>query len=382
VLKYIDSASYEYQIGETSLVIAPDYPVIPGLDNIQADKISFNSSEAELLCQMLSHFLFTRFESVVGEVIKEKMDNLNKPKPNPAKPQNPSSINKKQLLDIGISQKFRKSLHKYSQYCFESMKNKKDDWFTCVNSKNLKKLFPSIMDFKEKLCRLGRVSSDICNELETDLNRKKLLRVLNLEEMSLSADSSSLIYDLLISDVDHSSAQVIEYLFLGGDKIEVDRMKGFFKMMGQVQSQMDRSDNLKHRSIRDTKLSSNGLSILMTMFVYFYDLDNSGKILSEYCNISIEPMDKINTVIEQLKLYEQVSKTSLCCNGLMESPIWFFFTQLGYLRVELSHLDSHRPVRSLPVSQRLQIFLDRAHAKDDFLRRDKSFPVLRCTTGN
>lgn len=287
---------------------------------------------------MLSHFLFARFESVVGEAIKEKIDSMNKQKPNAAKPQTaPTSISRKQLLDIGIGQKLKKPLQKYAQCCFENMKNRREEWFTCANSKTLKKLYPSLLDFKEKLSRLGRVSSDICNELETDLNQKKLLRVLSLEDLSISSDSSSLIYELLISDAENSRAQVIEYLFLGGDKLEVDRMKGFYRLMGQVQGQMDRSENFRHRSIRDTRLTSNGLSILMTLFVYFYDFDNSGKILSDYCNISIEPLEKINAVIEQLKLYEQVSKTSICCNGLMDSPIWFFLTQLAYLRVGGPH---------------------------------------------
>ena len=75
--------------------------------------------------------------------------------------------------------------------------------------------------------------------------------------------------------------------------------------------------------------------MLMSLILYLYDQDNSGKIFADNFNLSCESDDKVAFYCDNLVLYENVALYSLVYGGLLESPIWFFLNSLCLIRVQI-----------------------------------------------
>ena len=353
--------------------MVPDYTPISSLDMIQTEYDSITPGEAQLLSEVLGHFFFTKFESTPGDMIKERIDQLNK-----VKPQSATTLNKKHLFDLNIPLKLRKALHRFSQKCLESMKKNKEDWYTCGDSRYLKKIYPSILDYRDKFLKADRHSSEMVEGSEEEKYRRKFMKVLGLKEIPLSSVSVSLLHELMMNVDEDWGNSTIEYLWLGGEKLEISRMSAFLRIMTKTMKEKDRSDIVKRRSLlTGPRINSNGIGTLMTLMMYFYDIDNSGKLLFENSTIATEPMDKVKTIVEQLRLYEQVGKISITSNGIMESPMWFFFSIFTNIRVVFNLLELRRAIHRVPVFQRVQILLQRTTAAHGGIPRNERVPVRR-----
>lgn len=313
----------------------PNYTNFAPMESQNPEWETLSPTEAQSFCDLVSHFFFSKLETSIGEAIKERLDVLNKPKPNIT-----ATINKRQLLELNIPSKLKKSFMKIAQSCLEAMKKRKDDWFTCPTCKTSKKLFPQILDYRDKYLKNEFNQENFIENLEQFDDTKQILsnfcKVLNLEELGVSQDLLELMHNLLVNSLDNDRGLFLEYIWLGGEEVERERLKNFYQGMLSLKRSMNTDDILRERSAGEVFLNTNGISILMTLFVYFYDQENSGKLQSEACPIPPDSFERLTSLVQQLKLYEQVARISIACNGLMESPIWFFYNQLALIRVTSS----------------------------------------------
>lgn len=311
----------------------PNYTNFAPMESQNPEWETLSPAEAQSFCDLISHFFFSKLETSIGEAIKERLDVLNKPKPNVT-----VTINKRQLLELNIPSKLKKSFMKISQACLDAMKKRKDDWFTCPTCKTSKKLFPQILDYREKYRKNEEFNQDsYFDNLRQFDDTKQILsnfcKVLNLEDLSVSQDLLELMHNLLATPQDNDRSLFLEYIWLGGEEVERERLKSFYQGMLALKRGLNTDDILRERSAGEVLLNTNGISILMTLFVYFYDQEHSGKLLSDACPVPPDSFERLTALVQQLKLYEQVARISIACNGLMESPIWFFYNELALIRV-------------------------------------------------
>lgn len=317
--------------GETQEVIQviPDYCIIPGYDS-QESLSSVSPAEIQLLLDMLSHFFLAKMETEIGASIKDRLDYLCKPKA----PLSGQTQNKRHVMEVSVPTKIKKSLQKVTALCFEAMKANKDDWFTFAEAKALAKRLPQFLDYRKKIKQ-----RDLFQDLEVDdhsieneVIREGFTKATGVSKIPLQGEILELLHQLLAS---HKSCKAIfaDYIFSGGDTIEIERFKDFLRLSQEVRDSLDRSPVFKSRLSSDSKLNMNGVAILMTLFMYFYDQEKSGSLLIEGANLAAENIEKISEISQSLSLYESVGRLSLACSSLMESPIWFFHNQVYQLKV-------------------------------------------------
>jgi hypothetical protein len=313
--------------GDSSFV--PDYATLPGMDfsvmpesNENAGSF-LNPAEAQLVMDILSHFFLARIEQNPSVCIQEKMENINKTKPQAA-----ATLHKKQFLDITFPPKLKKSLQRIINYCHEGMRSDPSLWLRVPEPKILKKDWPKFMTFNSKR------KFDITEENDAQL-RQELMNFTQIQELPPLSDASiKPIVHMLTQNEAMDRQTIIEYIWLGGGPIEVSRFKSYFSILGQVQQVMDRAETRRKRCLKDAYLNFNGLAVLYSLIIYFYDQDNAGRILAHDSPLNTDfSNEKISLIVSQLNTYEEIGRMSLICNSLAESPIWFFLSATQYVRI-------------------------------------------------
>lgn len=322
----------------------PDYSNanIPSFDAIQ-DKIENpNPAEIQLLCDILAHFFFSKFESELGKTIKEKLDSLTKPKPFQQ-----AGINKKHVLEFSLSLKLKKSIQPIAFYCLRQMKQSSEDdaWFSFPEAKTVFDKFPKLLTWKCKAQELELPKNftyeQLLNARPEWTMREKIEYSAGIENCLLTNENLDLIFEKVVKINESREALFPKYMALGGYEIEFSRMAVFLKMMINIQSKMDRQDCKRLRNLSDLKLNINGISIMLTLAIYYYDQENSGKFLAEGINLAGEALPKLKLLSEELTMYENAARMAMCTSGLMECPIWFFNCLIYLIKVTITYPDPY-----------------------------------------
>jgi hypothetical protein len=334
-VKEIDSSVHEGKT-QDAISIVPDYNVIPNHDSLLDSLTSLSPAEVQLMIDMLCHFVLAKAESDLGLVIKDKLDLLCKPKLPTA------GQNKRHILELSIPGKIKKSLQRLITLCFEDMKEQKPDlWFEFPEAKAVKKKLPGYMDYRNRIRQ-----QDIAQDLRaldpqaqsTKVNQQiknNFFEALEIDDLRLSDEELELLNKELLNQ--RSCKGIFaKYVLYGGAVIERERMKAFLHLAHAVRQQLDRSDFFKTRDVLDAKLSKHGATILLLLFMHFNDLEKGGSLLVEGVNLGAETPEKLNELGKSLSLYESVGRLSLGCSVLMESPVWFFYSQIYQLKVGFS----------------------------------------------
>ena len=321
--------------GETQAIIqkVPDYTIIPAIDSLQGCNESMTPAEAQLLFEMLNHFFFSHFEINLGPMLKEKLDSTCRPKPGIQAGQN-----KKQVIDLNLPSKLKKSLQRVTSICFDDLEKNKDQWLTFPEAKALYKIYPEILNYRSK-----SLKADIDHDLNqgeptklenhTQMMKEIFKKAAGISEIPISDENLEIIYYRLIKSKESKQQLFSEYISLEGDKIEVERMKSFFKSMLGLSQSLIRSECYTLRKPTDTKLTQNGVSTLLNLVMYFYDQENTGKFLVDGINLMCETPEKLNNIAMELFSYEGIGILSMCCSGMMVSPLWFFYSHINLVKL-------------------------------------------------
>ena len=307
-------------------------------------------------------------ECNIGESIKERMESLYKPKPGPVAA---TSVNKKQLLEFNIPQKMKKGLQRITQFILEKMlKENGKEWYDDEASQALRKEMPNFMNYKNRLTShdffdesrnkpiqvLAAALGNECIEGISESNLEMIYNILLFEEYDCSANRILNEFD---AQSDHSAGSRMnqeagrsetkpvrdtawEYFWFGGDHIETRRLVRFLKKSKAHRDKLNHKQANELPPISSSKLTSNATAVLMTLILYFYDQDSSGKLLAEGTSFATETSKNVKNVIEQLSLYEKIARSCLSCTLLMECPLWYFCNFLVYIRIMIEQAVSYQ----------------------------------------
>lgn len=327
------------------------------------------------MCDLVAHFFFSKLETDLAKTIKEKLESLTKPKV-----VQQAGQNKKHVLEISMPLKLKKSMQRVSLYCLEQMKaNENDDdaWFPLPEAKALFDRYPKVLTWKWKAAsldsstELDQQSSHLKIREEMSM-REKVLKAAGIESCSLPDENLELIFYRVVNGRETREHIFPEYMAMGGYQIESSRIAAFLKLMLGTEQKMDRQDCNRLRSILDSKLNINGVMIVLTLAMYYYDQENSGKFLAEGINLAGETAAKLSILSVELSQFENTGRMAICSSGLMESPIWFFNNLIYLIKVCHTYADPHRAVRLVPEPECEQTLLEGRSVAHEGVRRANS----------
>lgn len=191
-------------------------------------------------------------------------------------------------------------------------------------------------------------------------SRARLMALTNTTSLSQLDDVSvELLNTLLDPEQNFKGTEVndlwVEYVILGGDIVETERMKTYFQYMKSVMQtkaeHLNDVDMFADRGLGDLSLTSpgcfletcnpskhsgldlNSLTLVLSLLLSFYDQDCAGRLIADGAIPAADECEYLAKITTQLKQYEQIGKFACVTSLLMDSPVWFFGNSQLLLRV-------------------------------------------------